>query len=453
MINKVLNFNRDIYFFIFVIFILLIVIIYLIDYIIKVNKRQFKIEQSEDILKTIINSLPYIICYKDGKGKWIEANDALLKLYDSKISIIGKTDSELKTLLPNFRKEFETCKNTDEMVWSSKKATMVEESFHQPDGTVRTFDVVKVPIFYEDGRRKGLAVLGRDITERKRTEELQRQTEEKDKLLLELRHYNEIRTEFFANLSHELRTPLNLIMSSQQLIRMVNDKIEGENHDKLEKYISVIKQNSFRLIKIVNNLIDITKIDAGYLEPNLQNANIVEVVEDITLSINSFVEQKDLTLIFDTNVEEKIISCDPYIIERIMLNLLSNSVKFTPKGGKIEVNLIDKIDTIEISVKDNGIGIPIEKQESVFERFVQVDKSLSRNREGSGIGLSLVKSFVEMHGGNIKIDNGYTDGSNFIISIPVKVLQQHEVTKQGYLGHSEENKVQIINVEFSDIYS
>jgi PAS domain S-box-containing protein len=421
-------------------------------YIKKLKMQRDELQQSEQILKTIINGLPDLIGYKDSEGKWIVANEAFFKIFNTDETMLGKTNLELMFFLPEFKKELEGCEETDKKTWENKNTSMFEESFHQLDGTFRTFDVVKVPIFYDYGNRKGVAVLGREITERKKTEELKKQTEDKERQLLELKHYNEIRTEFFANLSHELRTPLNLIMSSVQLIQKLNEN-EINCLNKFNKYINIIRQNSYRLVKIVNNLIDITKIEAGYLEPNFYNVNIVEIVENITLSINSYAEQKEISLIFDTNVEEKVMSCDPYIIERIMLNLLSNAVKFTQNGGTIEVFLEDNNDFIEIIVKDNGIGIPIEKQSLIFERFVQVDKSLSRNREGSGIGLSLVKAFVEIHGGKIEIDNDYTEGSKFIVCIPVRVLAEVETEHNNYICQNKDNRVQIINVEFSDIYS
>jgi signal transduction histidine kinase len=161
-----------------------------------------------------------------------------------------------------------------------------------------------------------------------------------------------------------------------------------------------MKQNCYRLLRLINNLIDITKIDSGFINLNLQNKNIVEVIENVTLSTVEYVESKCRTIIFDTDVEEKIMAFDPEKIERIILNLISNAVKFTKPQDQIEINVYDKKENIIISVKDTGIGIPKEKQKIIFERFRQVSPLLNRTHEGSGIGLSLVKSLVEMHTGN-----------------------------------------------------
>ncbi|MDF2879427.1 MAG: sensor signal transduction histidine kinase, partial [Clostridia bacterium] len=155
---------------------------------------------------------------------------------------------------------------------------------------------------------------------------------------------------------------------------------------------------------------------------------------------------------FDTDIEEKIVACDSDKIERIILNLLSNAIKFTKSGGKIEVTLADADDTIKISIKDTGIGIPKEKQNFIFERFIQIDKSLSRNREGSGIGLSLVKSLVELHNGNISVNSVHGQGSEFIIVLPAFVLPQAEVSLD-FPSAPIESKIDRINIEFSDIYN
>ncbi|MCY6356536.1 ATP-binding protein [Clostridium sp. ZS2-4] len=284
-------------------------------------------------------------------------------------------------------------------------------------------------------------------------EQLEKKVEERTKSLNETMKYEELRTEFFANISHELRTPLNVIFGGQQMLELlIKNSMPMKDGDKIERYMATMKQNCYRLVRLINNLIDITKIDAGYFQVSLKNRNIVDIVEAITLSVAEYIENNGVNLIFDTDVEEKFIACDPDKIERIMLNLLSNALKFTEVGGNIWVDMCDKGDKILISVKDDGIGIPEEKQKSIFERFVQVDKSLSRNREGSGIGLSIVKSLVQMHGGNIDIISKWGEGTKFIIELPNKRVQED---KEESISHSylESNKIERIKIEFSDIYN
>lgn len=276
---------------------------------------------------------------------------------------------------------------------------------------------------------------------RERTEELSQ--------IIEL---EKLRIAFFANISHELRTPLNVIFSAVQMIERTLKSIQPQERQKeIKQYILLMKQNCYRQIRLVNNLIDITKIDAGYMQFNPKNCNFVKVVEDITLSTVSFIEEKNIGLTFDTEIEEKIILCDPDMIERIVLNLLSNAVKYTPEGGHIFVNIYDRDDRVILSVKNTGIGISHEMLQLIFERFVQLDRTAARSVEGSGIGLSLVKSLVEMHGGFVSVKSEQGKGSEFIVEIPVR--QAHY---EGSCQHNEyqntSNNIEKIQIEFSDIY-
>ena len=213
-----------------------------------------------------------------------------------------------------------------------------------------------------------------------------------------------------------------------------------------------MKQNCYRQLRLVNNMIDITKLDAGFFELTLQNCNIVNIVESVTLSVAEYIESKSIELIFDTDIEECIISCDPEKIERVILNLLSNSIKFTKPGGSMTVNMYDKGENIIISIKDTGIGIPNDKLDIIFDRFRQVDRSLTRKQEGSGIGLSIVKSLVEIHGGKISVLSEYGIGTEFIIEFPVIVLpKENDIC--GVFEVETQERIERIHIEFSDIYS
>ena len=287
---------------------------------------------------------------------------------------------------------------------------------------------------------------GRDITEEKRLEV-------EKKLIEEALQVESIKNEFFANISHEFKTPLNIILASLQVIRqnLNNNNIIIANDFNFNKYTASIKQNSYRLLRLANNLIDITKIDTGHYEIHKKNCNIISIIEDITLSVTQYVNDKNIELLFDTSVEELIICCDPDKIERIMLNLLSNAIKYTDPNGCINVN-IDTTDTnVIISVKDTGIGISKENQSIIFERFMQVDDILTRKCEGSGIGLSLVKSLVEMHGGKIAVYSVEDVGSEFTFTLPKTVIPNSTIIYK--LDDTSHSKVEKCNIEFSDIYS
>lgn len=263
--------------------------------------------------------------------------------------------------------------------------------------------------------------------------------------------YDKLKTEFIANMSHELRTPLNIIFSTAQLFDVIIGKEENLNNNKIKNYTSSIKQNCYRLVRLVNNLIDITKIDSGFMDLNLSNENIVEVAENITQSTAQYVQSMSRTIIFDTNEEEKIMAFDPEKLERILLNLISNAVKFTKTGDIISVTLNVLKDEVYISVKDTGIGIQKEKLPQLFQRFKQIDPLLSRSHEGSGIGLTIVKALVELHGGTIEVKSNYGEGTEFLIGLPVKVIDEQD-SAEIKMDFSSQSNVQNINIEFSDIY-
>lgn len=264
-----------------------------------------------------------------------------------------------------------------------------------------------------------------------------------------LQEYEKTRTDFFANISHELRTPLNVIYTAEQ---MIDNSMKSSNLDRnqINKYFKMIKQNTYRLLRLINNLIDITKIDAASFKIKLINYDIVKTVEDISISVAEFIEHNGITLTFDTQIEEKIIACDPDSIERIILNLLANAVKYGKESGSIFVDIFLEENYVCISVKDTGIGIPEDMCDLIFDRFTQVDTSLKRTNEGSGIGLALVKSLVDMHGGNISVRSKFGEGSEFIIRLPdLRIPESNEQISSSIL---DEKNINRINIEFSDIY-
>lgn len=262
---------------------------------------------------------------------------------------------------------------------------------------------------------------------------------------------NKIRGDFFANLSHELRTPLNIIFSSLQVLDLKLNNIEKKEDQSITKYINMATQNTYRLLKLVNNLIDSNKITSGYFEYNPQNYDIVYFVESICQSIVDFAKQKNIEVIFDTDIEEKIISFDLDKMERIILNILSNSIKFTKEQGKIEIYIRESNKMLEIEISDDGIGIPENKLNSIFERFKQVENNTIRSGEGSGIGLYLVKSLVDMHGGYIDVESELGLGTTFKINIPAELEEEYECN---IIEKNLQNSyIEKIKVEFSDIYA
>lgn len=415
----------------------------------KAKKTEDALRESENRYRKLLEVMPDAV-YVHDHGKIVYTNKAGAKLmgYLEPEEILGKTSYELLEI-DDYNKTL--IKQQDDITMRNGYLSPVERKyFRKSDGKFLEVETTSTVISHE--KEKTILNITRDISERKRIEFLKQKVRQKTLLLNKTIEYNKLRTEFFANISHELRTPLNMILGSIQLVNVVaNDKGLANPDTKVKKYMAIIKQNCYRLVRLVDNLIDITKIDAGYLEISLQNEDIVKIVEDIALSVVEYVESKGLELIFDTDIEEKYMAFDSDKIERIMLNLISNAIKFTKLGGQIYINMYDRGDTVVIAVRDTGIGVPIEKHKEIFERFIQVDKSLSRKREGSGIGLSLVKSLVEMHKGRIYLNKEMTQGSEFVIELPVKILDNVKENNENY--NVAQNYIERIKVEFSDIYS
>ncbi len=281
----------------------------------------------------------------------------------------------------------------------------------------------------------------------------QKEIEEKVKILENAIILENLKSEFFTNISHDFKTPLNIILATIQLVSK-NNVLDPEmkNYDaSLDKYIKIIKQNSYRLLKLVNNLIDLTKIESGFYELQLGNYNIVNVVEDIVQSVAQYIEDMGINLIFDTDMEELYMACDVDKVERIILNLLSNAIKYTDRGGTINVIVKSDENMVKIIVKDSGVGIEKSKLNIIFERFIQGENCLARGCEGSGIGLSLVKSIVELHGGSIAVESEVNRGSEFIIKFPIKLCDDSE-NKSGMRANMMNTQKGKCNVEFSDVY-
>lgn len=431
-----------------VIMVLLVIILFLFESIIKRKTAEKELRKSKERYRKLVELCPDAIAVHNDQGKIIYANPATIRMVEA-----DKYEDIINKPVISFVQE----DYKDEVLKGIKQLTNhrdvifspMEQKLYTLKGKLLYVEIVGCPISYTSD--SDILVIARDISERKKVEELQKKVQQEKILLEEAREYDQLKTEFFANLSHELKTPLNVILGGIQLLYVdIKDIKDKELANKFSRRTKALKQNCYRLLRLVNNLIDITKIDANYYELNLENHNIVSIIEDITLSVADYIEERDIKLVFDTEIEEKVIACDPDKIERIILNILSNSVKFTNAGDRIIVNILDGEEQICISIKDTGVGIKEDKKKIIFDRFRQADKSFTRNHEGSGIGLSIVKALVEMHGGKIDLKSEDGKGSEFIICIPVRTVEKKE--EKDTNKSNNKDYLELINIEFSDIY-
>lgn len=263
---------------------------------------------------------------------------------------------------------------------------------------------------------------------------------------------DKIKTEFIANFSHEIRTLLNVMLSSIQLLDIYKDNgklIFTDENDAVK--LSYVRKSGFRLLKLINNLIDISKLDSGFYHTEFEIKNIVDVIEDITMSVVEYAKAKDIDIIFDTNEEEFFMPLDIEKLDRIVLNLLSNSIKFTPNGGMIYVNLHCEATSVSISIKDTGVGISKDDQALIFNRFIQASNTNFSGTTGSGIGLSLVKSLIELLNGSITLKSELNNGSEFIVTLPVKASDEITSSTTYVTDTKLTNNSDKIKIEFSDI--
>lgn len=277
-----------------------------------------------------------------------------------------------------------------------------------------------------------------NVTEIKKSHKLKAQY---DEYLKE----EKVKNEFFSNISHELRTPINLIFSAIQLNEIY---IEDSNYQKIISNNDAIKQNCLRLIRTINNFIDANKISEGYLTPNNKVVNIVSVVENISGACTKYINKIKNKLIFDSEEEEIYVYCDKEMIERAVLNVLSNYVKYGKDNGALFINLVIENDVVAIHIRSEYYTIDKEILPYMFDKFSRLNKSLNRSKEGSGLGLFLTKKLVEINGGSIDVFSDKKNGSEFIIRLKITDKPYKEEINDIDFSSMELK----VDTEFSDIY-
>lgn len=408
-------------------------------YVLRINDitEEYKMEKNlrleEQRLRGVTENIKDLIFTIDVEGKITYVNKAVIDVLGySEEELIGEIYYDLLLVESNL--------NIIDSKYLNEDKILTIDKVRSKNGLVQ-LESISSRIKDNKNNTLGWVRVARNVEDVREIEILKNKFEE-------IKQYDKIRSEFFANLSHELRTPINIIYSCIQLLN--TSKNNKTNFASLyDKYEKTLKQNCFRMLRLVNNLIDITKIDSGFIKMDFINYDIIKLTEDITISVIPYVESKNIDIIFDTDCEELEIKCDPDKIERIILNLLSNAIKFTEPGGKIEVSIFTDENWVDIRVKDTGIGIPSHMKEFIFERFIQNDKSLNRNKEGSGIGLSLVKSLVELYNGKVFLRDSNESGSEFSVLLP-NVKLENDIEENGSLDYKTE--VEKISIEFADIY-
>ncbi len=403
----------------------------------KIQNQQLTIYQNNRFIKSIMESLgaPMVV---------IKYPECIFEALNSRyLRFIEEITGKSYTLQSLEGKSFRQILDSDvALEWHTMADSVAKErkvldtriiQFKDSKDQEVHLQVIYTPIMNDDGEVCYITAVGVDITSQIRAK---KEAEELAKM----------KEEYFSVISHELRSPIAVVHSAVQLLtgELYSNEFSNGNIKMLKK----IEKNTYRLLRLVNNFLDITKAEAGYMNVNYNNVAIAGLTESLLESIQPIAQKKNIELCFINHCNNLVVAVDPEKYERILLNLFSNAIKFTEREGRIMIILQEDEKSFSVSVKDNGIGIPANKQNKIFDRFYIVDGSLSRKNDGTGIGLSLVKKFVELMDGEIHLYSEEGKGCEFTVVLPKKI----NIGAMGVeFSEISDNFAEKIQTEFADI--
>ncbi|MDK2563197.1 PAS domain-containing sensor histidine kinase [Romboutsia sedimentorum] len=375
-----------------------------------------EIEQSEKTYKLLLQTLPEgIIIIDKQTNNYIYRNKAMIKI----LKDIGVDN--LNNIIKKYLNKHEN--------GSFKKFTV-------NNGQIRDINIAII----NSSEENTFVVVVRLLDDKQKAEKMK-------ETLAQISDKYRFKTEFLSDLSNDIKKPINTIFETNKILYLNKDRYDSQY---IDNYTRLVRQNCYRLMRLLNNIQEIGNLENGMYKIDLKKYDIIKLVKDLVEKSKKYTNEKGLEIKFKSNVEKKIFAIDKEKIEKIILNLLSNSIKFTEKGGKITISVISEDEELKIYVKDTGVGIPEDKIDLIFESFEQVDRTLSRGAEGSGIGLSLVKKLVDAQDARISVKSEVDKGSEFIIILKDNIHQKQLASEvsSGY-DFSDNEK---IDIEFSDIY-
>ena len=397
----------------------------------KIEEVNFNMEYYKIIYEQLLKNMPSGIIISH-KHKIMFVNNKVLKLFklDSEENIINKNISDL--IYKEDREKYDkTIKSIDK---NEKKESVIHTRFSYNNVMFEAQEIR----FYETVHQKTFQVSIIDSIEDKiKLEDAKRELQLRDVM-------EKTRDEVLSNISHEFKTPVNVIYSTVQIQDL---NLQKEDYDKILEFNKLIKQNCNRLIRLINNFIDSTKLENNKVEIHKKRVNIVSITEDITMSVINFAKRQKIDVVFDAEQEELYCDIDIDQMERIMLNILSNAIKYNKPNGNIDVIVKDRKEKVYIDVIDTGIGIPKDRINTIFDRFERMENKNAVIKEGSGIGLSIVKKLVDALDGEINIESEVDKGTT--VRLIFKKSKNQDGIEEVYdiSQHLEEK----VNLEMSDI--
>ncbi len=370
---------------------------------------------TKERLESLVESIPDAIFFKDGGGKWLITNEVARKIFHlHNFDWLGQTDRQMTLTNPTLADEYEICLINDEKTWANGKLSIFTEYFKDENGMICENEVRKMPVFYKDGTRKAMVIIGTDVTERRAVERELLQAKQQAEAA------NRAKSEFLANMSHELRTPLNGVIGFSDLLMKTRLDVTQQ------EFMSLVYRSANSLLEVINDILDFSKIESGLLELAIEKTELPAIGSQVLDVITYQAQQKKLAvrLTIDPTVP-RYVWADGIRLKQVLINLLSNAVKFTATG---EIEL--KVQTLSapaplqtrlrFSVKDTGIGIKLENQQKIFEAFAQEDTSTTRRFGGTGLGLTISNKLLGLMGSELHLQSEPDKGSTFYFDATFK---------------------------------
>lgn len=358
-----------------------------------------ELEQSRHMLSWVLDTIPVSVYWKDTQGRYLGCNQVFAN--ESGLAaqaIIGKTDAQLTAA--RYKPDLQ---DAEVSVITSGVPSLHQELFLlQAEGKIRWFDYSLVPLTDLNGQVIGVLGTSHDITGHKRIEE--------------------IKNEFISTVSHELRTPLTSIRGAIGLLRGIHTR---QNDKQVEELMTIAHNNTERLLLLIDDLLNIQKIESGYMDFQFEPVRLMQLIQQILKDNLSLAKQYGVSFTLEKVEKELIVRADPQRLTQVITNLLSNAAKFSHVGQKIEIGICRDRHNSLIYVQDYGVGIPAAFHDKLFDRFTQWDASNTRKVGGTGLGLNIVKSIVERHGGSISFESQEGVGTRFEITLPLSEVQPH----------------------------
>ncbi|PFG04255.1 ATP-binding protein [Bacillus sp. es.034] len=353
-------------------------------------RRHQKLLEEENQLSTLLHSLPDFVCFKDGEGRWLKVNQFGRRLYNLEgIDYVGKTDRELGKLVPFFKDAFDYCIDSDEESWKAEQVTRCEEGFYLPNGEFKTFDVIKVPLFHSNHERKGLVIIGRDISQQKIAEEMLLR---KEKL--------SVVGELAAGIAHEIRNPLTSIKGFIQLLEE-NEHVSGH-------YLKVMSSEMDRINQIVGELLILSKPQMR----EYQSFDMSDVLRYVVKVMGHEALLKGITLNIQLPSSPIHVFGDKNQCIQVFINIIKNAIESMDEG-EIDVDWKIRNESIHIIIEDEGTGIPPDRLKRLGEPFFTLKE------KGMGLGLTISQKIIEDHKGSLHIESEVNKGTKVEVTFPV----------------------------------